>query len=188
MEERSKPGQLYYSAIFILGVLTAFNMFLSIGEPGSLTMILFGLATGAIGGTVLLEALKHYGAADGRELTGRARRKMALAGGVVFGAVLTPAIAMVTDTDGGFLFSVCLVVGSGLGSRVRRTLRGWIRTDPAQGPRDDFEDQNGPRMPKFAKDSTREELAAGAVMVFGLVLSAGAVLAAFAGLLAIMGR
>ena len=46
MKESSKPGQLYYSAIFVFGVLTAFNMFLSIREPGWLALFFFGLATG----------------------------------------------------------------------------------------------------------------------------------------------
>jgi hypothetical protein len=43
-------------------------------------------------------------------------------------------------------------------------------------------------MPRFANDSTREQLAAGAVMILGFALSASVALAAYAGLLATVGR
>ena len=190
MKERSKPTQLYVTVMFIFGFLTAFNMFLSIGEPGWMALIVSGLATGAIGGTVALATLKYYGNAEGRELSGRARRKMAFTVGMVFGAALTPAVAMVNAADGGFLFMVGLIVGSGGSDRARRMLRGWMsmRTDPQGDHADNPEDEHAFRMLKFAFDSRREELAAGAMMMLGFVLSAGVVLGAYAGFLAIMGR
>ena len=190
MKESSKPGQLFYSAIFVFGILTAFNMFLSIREPGWLALIFFGLATGAIGVTVVMEALEHYGAADDRKLSGRTRRKMAFVSGVVFGAAMTPAFAIVKGIDGDFAYFVGLVVGSSLSGRVRRALTRLmsIRTASPGGQSDNTEGEHDFRMPRFANDSTREQLAAGAVMVLGFALSAGVALAVYAGLLATVGR
>lgn len=190
MKESSKPGQLYYSAIFVFGVLTAFNMFLSIREPGWLALIFFGLATGAIGGTVVMEALEFYGAADDRKLSGRTRRKMAFVSGVVFGAAMTPAFAIVNAIDGDVMYFVGLIVGSSLSGRVRRALRRLmsIRTASPRGQSDNTEGEHDFRMPRFANDSTREQLAAGAVMVLGFALAASVALAVYAGFLATVGR
>ena len=189
MKERVKPGQPYYSAVFILGVLTAFNMFLLIGEPDWLTLILFGLATGAIGGTVILAAIKRYADADGGELSGRARRRIALLSGVVIGAALTPATAMARQVDGGLLFMVALVVGYLFSDRVRRMLGASM--SPKTNSREhaeNLEDEHAFRMLKFANDGTREQIAALALMMFGFALSAGVVLGVYVGLLAVVGR
>ena len=163
--------------------------------PGWLALIVSGLLTGAASGIVVLEALKHYRSAEGVELSGRTRRKMAFAVGVVFGAVLTPAVALAVGPGGAFLFIVALVVGYGFSDRARRTLKGWVSspTDPreglAGGPNvDSLEDALGFKMPKFADDSTREQLAAAAVLMLGFVLSTALVLGVYAGVLEFMGR
>lgn len=190
MKDRSNPKQLYYATMFILGVLTAFNIMLSIREPGWLALILFGLATGAVGGTVILEALNHYGAREGGELSGRTRRKIAFVTGVVFGAALTPAMGMANGIGGGFLFIVGLVVGSRVSDGARRMLRYSmsIRTAQSGGHSNSLADAPDVRIPRFTNDSTREQLVATAVMVLGFGLSAAVVLGAYAGFLAIMGR
>ena len=183
MKERSKPTKLSRTASLIFGFAIGINMFLSILEPGWLALILLGLATGSMAGAVALEVLKHYGDHEGRELSGSRRRKMAFTGGIVFGAAVTSAIVLA-----GLPFIVGLVVGSGLSDRVRRTLGFMIRANPSRGNMGDPEDEHDFRMPRFASDSTRDQFAAAAVMMLGFALSAGVLLAGYAGLLAIMGR
>ena len=186
MKERSKPSQLLYAASFLLAILTTFNMMLSTGEPGGLALLVFGLATGANAGILLLEALKHYGSAYGGKLSGGTRLRMAFVSGVLFGAALTPAIAI----DGSFPFMVGLVVGAGFSDRVRRTLRRWMRMgrNTAADPAHDPDDGNDIRMPEFANDSTGQQLAAAAMMMLGFVLAAGVALGVYAGFLGLVRR
>ena len=94
-----------------------------------------------------------------------------------------------------FLFIVALVVGYGFSDRARRTLKGWVGspTNPREGLAggpdvDSLEDALGFKMPKFADDSTREQLAAAAVLMFGFVLSTAVVLGVYAGVFEFMGR
>ena len=195
MKDRSKPSRLNVTASFIFGFLTAANVMVSTGDPGWLAVIVSGMLTGAAGGIVALETLKHYGRAEGRKWSGGARRKMAFVSGILVGAVLTPATAMAVGAGGAFLFMVALVVGSGFSDRARRTLKGWVssptdaRKGHADGPdADSPEDEPDFKMPKFADDSTREQLAATAVMMLGFVLSTAVVLGVYAGFLEFMRR
>ena len=96
MKDRSKTPQTFYVATALLGLLTAFNMMLSTMEPGGLALLLFGLATGLTGGTLLLEAVKNYQPPAGSRISGRNRRKLAFLVGVIFGAAMTPATAIAT--------------------------------------------------------------------------------------------
>ena len=192
---RSKRNRLYSSALFIFGFLTATNGMVSTGDSGWLALIMSGLLTGAAGGIVALETLKHYGSAENGELSGRTRRKIAFVNGIVVGAALTPAVAMLVGAGGAFLFMVALVVGFAFSDRARRMLNSWMTPppDPRQrhsgGPHADrLEDEPAFKMPKFADDSTREQLAATAVMMLGFVLSAAAVLGIYAGFLEFMRR
>lgn len=184
---RSKSRQLFSLAIFILGFLTAVNMMMATGESGWLALLLSGAATGAIGGTVLLVAIKYYQDLESGELSGRTRRKCAFIGGVVLGAASTPVAAFATGSGGSFLFVVGLVVGFVVSDRVRKALRTMMAA-PRGGDAGDPGDEHDIRMPKFADDSTREQLAAGAVMMLGFVLSAGVALGVLAAFLAITGR
>lgn len=183
---RSKPTRLFSLAIGILGFLTAVNMMMATGESGWLALLLAGAATGAIGGTVLLEAIRHYQDPEGGELSGRTRRKIAFVVGGVFGAALTPVVAFATGSGGGFPFVVGLVVGFAVSDRVRKVL--WTVMAARGGVAGDPGDEHDIRMPTFANDSTREQLAAGAVMMLGFVLSAGGALGIAAAFLAITGR
>ncbi|MYH48679.1 MAG: hypothetical protein F4151_03910 [Gammaproteobacteria bacterium] len=70
MKERSKPAQTFYVASCLFGLLTAFNMMLSTMEPGGLALLVFGLATGLTGGTLLLEAVKNYHPPAGSRISG----------------------------------------------------------------------------------------------------------------------
>ena len=190
MKARPSPKRLYHQAIFFFGVLTGCNVVLSTGDPGWLALIVFGLATGAVGGTVLLEALRHHESTEGRDLGGRTRRKLALLSGVLFGAALTPATALASGAGGSSLFLLGLIVGGVVSGTVRRTLSDWIGsgTAPVGLHAHDHDGGYEVRMPTFVDDSTREQLAAGVVMMLGFVLSAGVILAVYAGFLAIMGR
>lgn len=183
---RSTSTRLFKLAIGILGFLTAVNMVMATGESGWLALLLAGAATGAIGGTVLLEAIEVDADAGGGELSGRTRRKLAFIAGVLFGAAFTPAIALATGSGGGFPFLVGLVVGFIVSDRLRKALR-TVMVAPRGGDAGDPGDEHDIRMPKFANDSTREQLAAAAVMMLGFMLSAGVALGAYAGFLAITG-
>ena len=195
MRGHSMPTQLYYSAWFILGFLTATNVMVSTGGPGWLALIVSGLLTGAAGGIVVLETLKHYGSAEGWELSGRTRRKLAFVAGIVLGAALTPAVAMAVGDGGAFLFMVALVVGFAFSDRPRRILKSWMTPQPgpreghSEGPHADrLEDEPEFKMPKFADDSAREQIVATAVMMLGFALSTAVVLGMYAGLLEFMRR
>ena len=61
------------------------------------------------------------------------------------------------------------------------------RTHPAADHADDLDDGDEIRMPEFASNTTREELAASGVMVLGFVLSAGVALGVLWGFVAITG-
>lgn len=190
MRGRSKPTRMHYSAWFIFGFLTAANVMVSTGDPGWLALMVSGLLTGAAGGIVALETLKHYESAEGGELGGRSRRKLAFVAGIVVGAALTPAIAMLVGAGGTFLFMVALVVGFAVSDRARRMLKSWITPQPdaregrSDGPHADrLEDEPEFKVPKFADDSTREQLVATAAMMLGFVLSAAVVLGVYAGFL-----
>lgn len=189
MKEGSKSSQTFYVATALLGLLTAFNMMLSTVEPGGMALLVFGLATGLTAGTLLLEALKHYTPTDGSKASGRTRRKLAFMAGVIFGAAMTPVIAIASGSGGSFLFIVGLVVGGGVADRVLRTLRRWVRmgTDPAAAPADDVDDGYKIRMPEFTSNSTHQELAAGAMMVLGFVLASGLALGGLAVIVMITG-
>ena len=194
MNGRPTPTRLHYSAWFIFGFLTAANVMVSTGDPGWLALDVFGLLTGAAAGIVALETLKHCERAEGGELSGRTRRKMAFVAGIVVGSALTPAIAMLVGA-GGAVFVVALIVGSGFSDRARRILNSWTTPPPdprkghSEGPRaDGLEDKPEFRMPKFADDSTREQLVATAVLMLGFVLSAAVVLGMYAGFLEFMRR
>ena len=195
MRGRSRPTRLHHSAWFIFGFLTATNVTVSTGDPGWLALIASGLLTGAAGGIVALETLKHYESAEGGELGGRTRRKLAFVAGIVIGAALTPAIAMLVGAGGAFLFMVALVVGFAFSERARRMLKSSITPQPdpreghLEGPHADrLEDEPEFNVPKFADDSTREQLVATAVMMLGFVLSAAVVLGVYAGFLEFMRR
>ena len=195
MKGRPKPTRLHYLAWFIFGFLTAVNVMVSTGDPGWLALIVSGLLTGAAGGIVVLETLMHYECAEVGELSGRTRRKMAFVAGIVVGAALTPAIAMMVGAGGAFLFMVALVVGSAFSYQAQRMLRTWMTTpsDPRQGHSegphaDRLEDEPEFRMPKFADDSTREQFIATAVMMLGFVLSTAVVLGIYAGFLEFVRR
>ena len=83
---------------------------------------------------------------------------------------------------GSLPFIVGLVAGGAVTERVLRTLRRWVRmgADPAADPADDPDDGYEIRIPDFASKSTREELAAGAMMMLGFALASGAALGGLA--------
>ena len=164
-------------------------MMLSTMEPGGLALLVFGLATGLTGGILLLEAVKHHQPPAGSRISGRKRRKLAFLVGVIFGAALTPVIAIASGPGGSLPFIVGLLVGGAVAERVLRTLRSWVRmgTDPAADPADDVDDGYEIRMPEFASNSTREELAAGGMMVLGFALASGLALGGLAVIVMIMG-
>ena len=189
MKERPKPTQAFYAASGLLGLLTAFNMMLSTMEPGGLALLVFGLATGLTGGTLLLEAVKHYLPPAGSKVSGRTRRKLAFLVGVIFGAAMTPVVAIASGPGGSLPFIVGLVVGGAVSDRVLRALRRWMRmaADPAADPVDDADDGFNISTPAFASESTRQELAAGAMMVLGFVLASGLALGGLAIIVMITG-
>lgn len=182
MKDPSKSSRTFYAASGLLGLLTAFNMMLSTMEPGGLALLVFGLATGLTGGTLLLEAVKNYRPPAGSRISGRKRRKLAFVAGVIFGAAMTPAIAIASGPGGSLPFIVGLIGGGAVTDRVLRTLRHWVRmgADPATDPADDPDDGYEIRIPEFASKSTREELAAGAMMMLGFALASGAALGGLA--------
>ena len=189
MKERSKPTQTFYAASGLLGLLTAFNMMLSTMEPGGLALLVFGLATGLTGGTLLLEAVKHSLPPAGGKVSGCTRHKLAFLAGVIFGAAITPVIAIASGPGGSLPFIVGLVVGGAVADRVLRAFRRWMRTaeDPAADPADDVDDGYEIRIPEFASNSTRQELAAGGMMVLGFVLASGLALGGLAVIVMITG-
>jgi len=189
MKDRSKSSRTFYVASCLLGLLTAFNMMLSTMEPSGLALLVFGLATGLTGGTLLLEAVKNYHPPAGSRISGSNRRKLAFVVGVIFGAAMTPVTAIVSGPGGSLPFIVGLVAGGAVTERVVRTLRRWVRmgADPAADPADDPDDGYEIRIPDFASNSTREELAAGAMMMLGFALASGLALGGLAVIVMITG-